>query len=238
MKSKTTGYLDVGDKRHDDRTTGQVPGIAAGGVDNRQQGLRGQIASKFARKWARPLDGIDPKCVGPFAHPDCLELFSRATEQTLSTFQLTARRPSHIDPPFSAKDFRIWGTGPTVVNAVFPAYQTLFAFTMPDSHRGVVVDLGQALDSEALFPLVSWRIRVGQEVLGEFRDIRSHVWSMASPTHLCDPIHLRGNEQFELQIAIIAPPLVPPINANWQVCGWHWPVRSESGDNSKSTITD
>jgi hypothetical protein len=233
------GRGPVEDRKHEGRAEGLVPGIIATGIDWTKAGLRGKAASAFAKKWAIPLDGIRLECVPPGLReilqcPDALEVASRTIEQTFRNFQIHSRRPSHIDPPFSAT--RIHGFATTVVNSLFPAYTTLFDFTTPAETRGVIAEIGQQLDSEGLFSVVSWRILLSGVPFPPYNDIRNHLWNMVGPTRLCDPIRLRGDERFTLQAT--RTDFLIPTNVTWQVCGWTYPVRAETGNNIKSTLTD
>lgn len=229
------------DRLKEDQMEGVRPGIGSGGGESdSKQGLRGRNASAFARKWGAPLDGLKYECIPPglrefFTCFDAIEGFSRIAERTFRNFQLAARRPSHIDPPFIS--YNIHGFGPIAVNnAIAVGYTNLFSFTVPNGMRGVITQLGQRLDSESLFDSMSWRIQVGGRVIDPYSDIRTHLWNDPGPTTLAQPIKLRSGETFLYQAARIAAGVA--VRVNFQACGWFWPVRAETGDNIKSTITD
>jgi hypothetical protein len=239
---RRNGLSGFEDYQEQQQTAGQVPGIASGGgVDNRKPGLRGEDAAKFAGKWGEALDGIDRTKCGPLATPDCLELQSRMIEKTFHNFQLTARPPSHLAPPFMSQRIHVFGT--VAVNAVFPVYVAVASFLTPPDSRGVIAELGFSLPAAALFPNVSIRLAKGGTApanatpINPYQDIRQDLWGNAPAGRLCVPIQLRGNERFWLLASIVAP-VVPPVNLTFQLCGWTYQVRAETGDTIKSTLVD
>jgi hypothetical protein len=205
-----------------------------GSPQTQRSGAVGTAARSLAEAWQKAFSGIRRKQCPPWLTPDCLELLSRGIEQTFRNFQLTGRRPSHIDPPFSATAIDEF---PRLGNVVIGlAAVTVASFTMPRGHfRGVISSIGQALESEAAFADVNWIILRNGAPVGPWGTFRQHAFQFSPPTHLCSPIHLRGGDTVSIQAASVA---APPHNAGARLCGWFYPVRVEADDNIRSTLVD
>ncbi len=233
---KNNGLAGPQDDRHDARSEGRVPGIAyAGGAQRQQEGLRGRRMSAFAEKWAKPLDDIDRAKCGAWANEDCLELVSRMIERTFRNMQITGRRPSHIDPPFIAKEIRVhpMGVNFLLTNAV--AYIDLATFTVPAGARAEITAIGTDAESGAAFADLSWRILIDGTPLPDYSDIRRRLFELAPPTPLIVPIHLTSPNRIQLQVRSISGAVHQVFGF---IGGWYYAVRTEVGPVIESTLVE
>lgn len=215
---------------------GNLPGATyAGGPQTQQQGLRGQISQDLMRRWDHLFMGKNPAVCGPVNTHECADIISRLLEQTFRNFQLTARPPSHIAPPFSATPIDVF---PVAGNIPVPigAFVVVASFTMPTgNYRGVISALGQALESEAAFADVVWRVQKnGQVVFPPGTWTAAHAYQFSPPTRLSSPIHLRGGDTVTFEAAAV---LGGAHLALARLFGWFYPVRVNM-DNIGATLVD
>jgi hypothetical protein len=108
---------------------------------------------------------------------------SRILEQTFRNFQLHARRPSHMDPPFPARPIDVFVPGRLPVVVGIGATVTVITFTMPVGRwRGEVVKAGQEAEAPAAFADLEWTIRVDGIPHFLWRNIGQQLWQMVPPT--------------------------------------------------------
>jgi len=208
---------------------GQGPGLTQAG----QAGSSSVQTGKLDRAYGNLAAGIDLKKCPPWMTPECLELLSRMIEETFRNFQLHARRPSHIDPPFTAKPIDAVPAGTVAI--VAGVFTTIATFTVPQGkNRAEIVAAGQSAEAAAAFADITWRIRVDTVPYAPWNAVLIQLWDMIPPTPLCAPIHLRGGQTVDIQAAGIA----GPHTVMARLCGWQYPTRVESGDDIRSTVVD
>jgi hypothetical protein len=221
----------------DPSNIGLRPGqVYAGGPQTQQQGLRGQVSEGLMKRWDHLFRGKDPKRCGFIYTHECADIISRLLEQTFRNFQLTARPPSHIAPPFSATPIDSF---PTAGNIIVPigVFIPIATFTMPTgNYRGVISAVGQALESEAAFADVVWRIRKnGIVVFPPGTWTAAHAYQFSPPTRMASPIHLRGSDVVTFEAAAI---VFGGHFALARLSGWFYPVRVEMDNTIGSTLVD
>lgn len=207
-----------------------------GGPQRQKTGPRGQIALALEKRWQELLTGVKLDNCGTLANPDCLEVISRLLEQTFRNFQLTARRPSHMDPPFTAKIIDEFSTCPVVIPAG-GIFTTVVSFSIPGGkYRGVIKEGGQSTDAVVNWDSLTWRVIVDTIPYQPYLGVPMQMWQMVPPTQLPVPIRLRGGQTIALQAANAS---AADINVVGRFGGWYYPVRSEAGDDSiRSTLVD
>lgn len=206
------------------------------GRDRNIQGRSpGMVGRDAVGPMGRALDEISTETCPPWMNQDCLEVLSRFLEETFRNFQVNARPPSHIEAPFKAR----------IIDA-FPAnyYQiasTNFttipgcSFAADQRYRGEIWYLGQAAPSLAAYEDLAWRIVVNGVPYEPYEDIRFQIAEFVPPTKLPAPIHVAPKGLVELQVRSISG---DPYYVLGRIAGWYYPIRSESGDEVKSTLVD
>lgn len=215
---------------------GLTPGVEyAGGVQTGPSG-QGRRAEKYKDKLAKLFDGIDLSQCGPLANPDCAELLSRILEQTFRNFQLTARPPSHVAPPYPSISIDVLSVGVAVPISAPGIFTTVATFTMPQGlFRGEILSLGQCLESAFAFTDVEWRVVVDSIPYAPWNAFIGQRWTCVPPGLLSSPIHLQG----EQTIAIQARGILAAHVADARIVGWNYLMRSNVGGNTAgSTIVD
>jgi len=219
-------------------TAGMIPGNSYAGAPQPQRGgLRGRAARNLESKWEGVMHGVDRAKCPDWLNEECLNVFSRMLEQTLRGFQLTARRPSHIDPPFTAKAIDVFpgGTGVVAIPAG-GAFTTVTSFQIPGIHqRGIITAAGQSAESVAAWGDLIWRITLDGIPLPPWDDVRIQLWEIVPPTPLFTPIQPLSGQTVALQAATI---VGGPYNVSGRLTGWYYPVRSEAGNSIRSTLVD
>jgi hypothetical protein len=221
----------------DPSNIGLRPGqVYAGGPQTQRQGLRGQVSEGLMKRWDHLFRGKDPQRCGPINTHECAEIISRLLEQTFRNFQLTARPPSHLAPPFSATPIDSF---PQAGNLPVPigVFVVVAQFQMPTgNYRGVIHSLGQALESEAAFADVVWRIRKnGVVVQPPGTWTAAHAYQFAPPTPAAVPIPLRGGDLVTFEASAL---LFGGHFALARLSGWFYPVRVEMDNQIGSTLVD
>lgn len=231
----------LGDVIRNPNEQGHVVGPVtyADGPQRQKGGPEGTDAQKVEKKLEKILDGIDLSKCGPLGDPNCLELLSRMLEQTFRNFQLTARPPSHVKPPYGSTPIDAFGvTGGVALPAVGAAgaFTDICSFQMPaGSKRGEITHAGQCLESEFAFNDVEWRIVVDTTPSTPWNGFFKHLWNFLPPTELAAPVHLQGNQTVRLQARAI----LNPHTADGRLTGWHYLMRANVGGlTAQSTIVD
>jgi hypothetical protein len=224
-------------EERDPSNLGLRPGtVYAGGPQTQQQGLRGRTSESLMKRWDHLFRGKNPQRCGPIATHECADILSRLIEQTFRNFQVTARPPSHMAPPFSATPIDSF---PLAGNVIVPvgAFIPVAVFLMPSgNYRGVISAVGQALESEAAFADVTWRIvKNGLVVSPPGTWTAAHAYQFAPPTPLAAPLHLRGGDAVSFEASAI---LFGGHTALARLSGWFYPVRVEMDNTIGSTLVD
>lgn len=210
---------------------GNRPGITyAGGPQTQKRGLRGCDNEALMRRWAELFADKNPDRCGPIATPEAAEVVSYIMEQTFRNFQLTARAPSHINPPFSATCIEAFGS--LNVPLVFVDVVT---FTMPGRSRGVIFSIGQQLETAGAFADVEWRVTVNGIPLSQYAAFSYQLSSIPNVSPLCSPINLRGGDVVKVQARGI---VLLTHTASARLFGWSYPVRVEMDHQIGSTLVD
>jgi hypothetical protein len=228
-----TGLGGIMEER-DPTVVGLRPGqMYAGGPQTQQQGLRGQVSQDLMRRWDHLFRGKDPKRCGIIWTHECADIISRLLEQTFRNFQITGRRPSHIDPPFSG--IGIDQMALTVFNnAVIPT--TLLTFPMPAGNfRGVIRDFGLDLETAGAFFDVTYRILIDGVPISRYAAISGQLSPFTSPSALATPIHLRGGQVLTVDALSVSG---AAHQARVRAAGWFYPVRVEMDNSIGSTLVD
>lgn len=212
----------------DANVSGRAPGI----VGDTGKGSR---VEAYGIPQGRVLEGMKPpEGCPPWMTPDCLNLISRFLEQTFRNFQTNVRPPSHIEPPFTSRPIDAFPAAIVAIPGV--AFVDVVAFRVPFSRRrGEIHFAGQSAESAAAFSDLAWRILVNGIPLDPWQDVRIQLWAMVPPTQLCSPIHLVAGDRIVLQARSISGAAHSVLG---RLCGWHYQVRSESGNEVKSTLVD
>lgn len=199
-------------------------------------GIIGRVSTgKMGRVKDRIFEGV-PKGKYPewLQSDDCLLLISRLLEETFRNFQTNIRPPSHIAPPFTALPIDAFPLSVVVIPAA-ATFTTVTSFRVPRvRYRGEIWFAGQSAESAAAFSDLAWRITVNGIPIAPWIDVRIQIWEMVPPTMLCAPIHLRAGDL----VALEARGLVGAHTVLGRLCGWFYKVRSEAGDEVKSTLVD
>lgn len=195
------------------------------------------VGREGAGEMGRVLDNIPKENCPSWLNGDCLLILSRFLEETFRNFQVNARPPSHIEPPFSAKPIDVFPAAPVAIGGgAGVAFVDLASFRIPRSlSRGEIWFAGQSAESAAAFADIAWQIMVGGVPLDPWRDIRIQIWEMVPPTPLCAPIHINAGETVTIRARSISGAAHSVLG---RLSGWWYPTRSESGDEVKSTLVD
>jgi hypothetical protein len=218
----------------------QDPGLAyQGGWTNQRAGPAGQVARAYSGFIDAIYAGIDRTKCPNWLTPECLDVVSRLLEQTFRNFQLTARPPSHIAPPFPARCIDCFNDVDLPGNTMYAAagFVKLCCVTIPKGRwRGVVVDFGQALESAAAWLDVEWRVTLNGDPYPPYVGIRRQLWDSILRSKTCE-IHLMPQDTLCLEAKSLS---ATPHHAFSRVFGWYYPVRSETGGGReiRSTIVD
>jgi len=194
-----------------------------------------------------PVDGI--RCAIDYL---IFHLRDRLMQMFLN-IQLLSRRPSHIEPPLTAKCFdRHRGTG-TVASGdapllVVPGATVLMCdYTVPDKYRGVIRFWGtNVVEGPVAAQDLGWQITVnGTPVLPFTPDDGSVVapanfwagppFSLAAPDRdVC--IHVKGGDAIALNVRNFG---AVPLNVAGRMGGWvYQPTVDENGLTVRTTMTD
>jgi hypothetical protein len=212
------------DSSRDVPTEGQVPGIIYQGGQPRSD----KYASVFA--------GADKANCPPWLTPDCLDVFSRLLEQTFRNFQLGARPPSHVAPPFVADCIDVYQkvTIPATPSGA-PAFVDVACFQVPQSRRrGEIVCAGHAVEDPTSWSDLEWRLTFNGAPIDHYTSILFQLFEWLPLSKICLP-HMVSDDKICFQARSIS-------GAGHVVFarlfGWHYPVRAESGSRIASTIVD
>lgn len=214
---------------------GLSPGTEyAGGTQTGPSG-QGRAAEKYKNKLARLFDGIDLDKCGPLANPDCAELLSRLLEQTFRNFQLTARPPSHVEPPYPSVPIDVFSPAGGVLLLAGGIFVDVCAFVMPAGlFRGEIKTAEQCLESAFAFTDVVWQIAVDGQAYAPWTPFSAQLWP-GPMTPLAAPIHLQGQQR----VAIQARAVLADHTADARLTGWNYLMRSNTGGLVASgTIVD
>jgi hypothetical protein len=176
------------DSSRDVPTEGQVPGIVYQGGQKR----RDQYASVFA--------GVEKTNCPPWLTPDCLDVFSRLLEQTFRNFQLGARPPSHVAPPFVADCIDVFTkvTIPAVPSGA-PPWVEVACFQVPQSRRrGEIVKAGQAVEDPTSWSDLEWRLTFNGTPIDHYRSILFQIFNFLPLSEICLP-HMISDDTICLQ---------------------------------------
>lgn len=219
----------------------QVPGIAyAGGPQPQRGGPAGQVAQAYSDWLNSVYGGVNPsKCPPPFNDPDCMNVLSRLLEGTFRNFQLTARPPSHLAPPFPAVPFDVDGYEVRLLGGTYApgAWTPVVCYTMPAIKcRGVVTEFGHALESLLAWADVEWEIRKNGIPVEPWTGIRKQIWDIVEPGKSSTRVLLLPRDR----ICIYARSLSGTTHYAWaRMAGWYYPVRSEVGGTEiRATLVD
>lgn len=175
--------------------------------------------------------------------------------QMFLNIQLTARRPSHVEPPLTAICFdRHRGTG-TVASGDAPlaapaGITTLVLdFAVPQKYRGILNAWGvDVVEGPVAAQDLGWQILVNNRPVVPFEPVfgvqapaagSENFWAgppygLDAPGELC--IHLKGGDQVRLQVRNFG---AAPLNVAAIVSGWiYQPTVDEIGLNVRTTMTD
>lgn len=168
----------------------------------------------------------------------CSSIGSRFLEDTFRSIPLQGRAPSHVEPPFRSLPFVVLGQEQTVPggpygpgNFVDTACRRVFL-----AHwRAEVWFIGHAAEGGAAWADLEWRITIDGKPYDPYTAFRMQLGQMAPATKLCTPIHLRAGQLICFQARSLsgADHVVSTL-----LCGWQYALRSDAGDEIKSTIVD
>lgn len=220
---------------------GVTPGVVySGGPQTQEGGPKGRRGRRRLDQTSALFRDIDRSKCPPWLSEDCMELLSRGMEQTLRNFQLTARRPSHIDPPFRAKYIDKFTPAPGVTIPIgshgSPGVWTPVAtFTgVPDGFRGEVTGLGQGVLNVSAWNDLEWRIVRNGTPLDGLDAFRLQLFDLLPLTSIV-PMHIVGKDSVVIEARNYA---ASTYQALARIGGWFYPVRVETGDSIRSTIVD
>ena len=214
----------------DFNTAGSVPGI----IGDVGRGARKAVVEEDPQ--ARVFGSIPVDSCPDWFNRYCFQILSRFLEETFRNFQVTARPPSHIAPPFNSTPIDSYPSGVVAIPGGVTTFTTVTSFQVPATRtRGEIVSAGQSAESAAAFSDLAWRITVNGTPFPPWNDIRIQLWEMAPPTKLCSAIHLLGGETIALQARSLS---ANSHSVLGRLCGWHYQVRSEAGNEVKSTLVD
>lgn len=218
------GYGGNYDTARDVPTEGQVPGLVYQGGQPRPD----KYASVFA--------GADKDKCPPWLTPDCLDVFSRLLEQTFRNFQLAARPPSHIGPPFVASAIDVFSkvTIPATPTGT-PPWVNVVCFQVPQSRRrGEIVCAGHAVENPTSWSDLEWRLTLNGTPIDGYQSILFQVFQWLPLSKVGLP-HMVSDDKICFQARSIS----GAAHVTWaRLFGWHYPVRAESGARIASTIVD
>jgi hypothetical protein len=211
------------------------PGFAySGGVQPQQGGMAGQTAAAAANAMAGK-----PGCPD-WMNKACLDILSRMLEETFHNFQMTARRPSHIDMPFRAYTLDEWTRETTSVpNGSYAnpgPWTTIVTFVIPNLNRGAVVAAGQGVDVVNAWNYLEWRIVLNGLPHYKYNSVRMQLWELCPVSPLYFSINLEPGVLAQMQVRNWSP--TTSYNAWGRLVGWYYPVRSEDGGSIRSTLVD
>lgn len=217
-------------------TEGQVPGLTYGGGPQLQEfGPKGRARRAAEEAWEGTLEGIDRSKCPPWLNEECLDVFSRLLEQTFRNFQLAARRPSHIDPPFRAACIDEFDQATILGGAYGPGvFTNISCFQVPDSRRrGEIVCVAHAVEVPASWTDIEWRITLNGTPIDHYTSILFELFPWPG-SKVCLP-HLisRDTVCFQARSLSAANHVVTT-----RLFGWHYPVRAETDGDIRSTIVD
>ena len=226
-KKKDVGLGSHGgnyDSSRDVPTEGQVPGIVYQGGQKRTD------------KYASVFEGANRDNCPPWLNSDCLDVVSRLLEQTFRNFQLAARPPSHIEPPFVAECIDVFAKKliPATPTGV-PGFVDVVCFQVPDSRRrGEIVCAGHAVDNPLSWSDLEWRLTLNGDPIDHYRSILFQLFNWVPLSKICLP-HMISLDTICFQARSISG---APHVVYTRLYGWHYPVRAESGSRIASTIVD
>lgn len=199
---------------------------------------RGYVGRTAVGPTGRLLDGAPFQDCYPFG-PPTLRVFSRLLEDTFRNGVVNTKSPSLLEPPFQALPIDEFPDTPvTIPGGTYGAGTpvTVAAFTLPRArYRGIITHVGQSAENAAAFADLSWRIAVNGLAIDPWIDVRIQLWEMAPPTMLCTGVQLRAGDTVAIQASSLS--LLDHFVLG-RICGWFFPVRSESGDEIRSTFVD
>lgn len=211
---------------------GKSPGLMyAEGKQTQKGGMRGREAQLFSE------DLNPPDCPSWMLSDDCRDSVSRLLEQTFRNFQLAARRPSHIDPPFSARPINPSDTI-TIAAAGTAAgpWTSIVCYTVSATRfRGEIPSVGHIVTNALDWLDIEWRITVDGTPLSPWNSIIGQHWDWLHPTILGTPIHLISGQTICVQARAL---VNGPYEVSARMWGWEYPVRVETGREIRSTIVD
>ncbi|MGI0149803.1 MAG: hypothetical protein ACREDF_09775, partial [Thermoplasmata archaeon] len=155
-------------------TEGQIPGLAyQGGRQTQEFGPKGRRRQAVEEAWEGTLRGVDPAKCPPWLNEDCLDVFSRLLEQTFRNFQLAARRPSHIDPPFGASCIDEYAQATIIGGGYGPGtFQSVTCVQIPQARRrGEIVYAAHAVENPASWPNLEWRLTLNGTPIDHYDSI-------------------------------------------------------------------
>jgi hypothetical protein len=166
---------------------------------------------------------------------DCLPTASRLLEETFRNFSVTMRPPSFSRPPFVGRPIDIFGRKVLVGGGSAGTFQSIVCYRVPLGHRANIVAAGHMAPSAAAWSDLAWRITVNGTPKVPWNDIRIQIWELVPATKLPSGIGLREGDQVCLQAASLSAAV---YEVSGRLCGWNYDVRSETGDEIRSTLVD
>jgi hypothetical protein len=184
----------------------------------------------------RRILGDVPTTVAERCFPlDCLPTVSRFLEETFRNFAITGRPPSHTRPPFVGRPIDIFARRILVGGGSAAMFQTIICHRVPLGHRANIVAAGHLAESAAAWADLAWRIIVNGMPVVPWNDVRIQIWGFTEPTKMPSGIGLREGDQVCIQARSISG---ASYAVSGRLCGWDYDVRSETGDEIKSTLVD
>ena len=218
-------------------STQKTPGLTYQGGPQ-SAGGGGIVARRVQDKLDALFAGIDRTKCPTWLTVECCEVLSRCLETTFRNFQLTSRLPSHISPPFPAQlieeasDVDI----PGAPYGGASSFVKVVCFKIPAfAYRGEIKGASQALENAAAWLDVEWRITVDGSPYHPFERFIGQRWLSVPGSDLCAPIHLVSNQTICLEARSLS---MASHHAFADLCGWFYPVRSETGPEIRSTLVD
>lgn len=245
-------------------------GIHRHGEQRRQYGLPFVPAPGFfnapgAAHARAPVVGPSPQA--PAIDPGVKCLIDYLTRQvcdclvtSLLDVQQVARRPSHIDPPYSSRCLDLHtGTGtvgsidpPIILPAVGPAgaFSTVVIYENPKFTLSEFVGWGVVVDPIVQAPLVEWRVRVGTLPTPPFDGFhgsggfpaQTGTWlgppfTLTDLGHLC--LHLKPAEIVVLEARNTNAPGPVVANVAGRLVGWEFQPTIQTADGTiRGTLID
>jgi hypothetical protein len=224
------------------------------------QSLPGYTNAREAALHRDPTAGSTPALPPVDQATACAAMFLTAIlcdclEERLRNIQTTARRPSHIDRPYSGICFdRHIGTGiaaspdPPIIIPPGPAFVDIVTFIVPPGHKGVIRSFGVDVDPVPAAGGVAWRIHEANigvfpgfdTEFGAVAPAAGGVWfgppgTLAAPQEVC--LDLFPGMAIALQAANISN--VGAVSVAARMGGWIYPPTIQTDERTiRGTMTD